>query len=328
MTIAQPFWHPSDSKAFILDWDGVIAETKLDFSGVRDRYYGGRKAMLLEEAFTLTPSDRDSLMKDLRELEVAAAKTAKAVPGALEFIDTLRSKDIPFCIVSRNCRESIELAAKTIGLKLPEYVFDRDNSEWVKPDPRAFLIAAEKMGVAPKDCLAIGDFFYDLQCARRAGIRVALVQREESDWDEWADVSYPTLLDFVADFEEPKQLVPWEYREIHAKRGDKWMNAAHELTLTLPKQTSPNLDCWICRAAALGIDAIQVSPDAVFTHSDWKESQSFSPKYMGLPMSKVIKDFLATRYPMVRVVTDPNIEGLKSPKNSLDLMRFMERKIF
>lgn len=96
MTIAQPFWHPSDSKAFILDWDGVIAETKLDFSGVRDRYYGGRKAMLLEEAFTLTPSDRDSLMKDLRELEVAAAKTATVVAGALEFIDTLRSKRFPF----------------------------------------------------------------------------------------------------------------------------------------------------------------------------------------------------------------------------------------
>ena len=106
------------------------------------------------------------------------------------------------------------------------------------------------------------------------------------------------------------------------------MNSAKELILTLPEKVSPNLDCWLCRAAALGIDAIQVSSDAVFSVTDWKDSQSFSPKYMGHPMAEVIQDFLAVRYPMVRVVTDPEIEGLRSPKNSLDLMRFLERKIF
>lgn len=331
MTIAQPFWHPSESKAFILDWDGVLAETKLDFSGLRDRYYGGRKALLLEEASTLTPSDRESFMKELHELEMAGAERATAVPGAVELIEKLRLENIPFCIVSRNSEESIKLAAKTIGIELPEFVFSRDNSEWVKPDSRAYLFAADKLKTAPKDCVAIGDFLYDLQCARRAGIRAVLVQREEEElqeWEEWADASYSTLLDFIAELEDPKPLVPWEYREIHAKRGDKWMNAAHELILILPKQTSPNLDCWVSRAAALGVDGIQVLPEAVFTPSDWKDSQSFSPKYMGQPLSTVIEDFLASRYPMVRVVTDIDIEGTKAPKNSLDLMRFMERKIF
>ncbi|NLX75434.1 MAG: HAD family hydrolase [Synergistaceae bacterium] len=328
MTITKPFWHPSNSKAFILDWDGVLAETKLDFSDIRKRYYGGRKALLLEEASTLTESDRKSLMKDLRELEMAGTERATAVPGAIELTEKLYSQKIPFCIVSRNTTESIEAVAKKIGIKLPEHVFGRDNSTNIKPDPRSFLLAAEKMRVLPKDCVAIGDFLYDLQCARRAGVRAVLVQRDEPEWEEWADVSFPTLLDFIKDFEDPTPIVPWEYREIHAKRGDKWMNSAKELILTLPEKVSPNLDCWLCRAAALGIDAIHVPSDAIFSVTDWKESQSFSPKYMGRPMSEVIQHFLATRYPMVRVVTAPEVEGLRSPKNSLDLMRFLERKIF
>ncbi|MGI6442817.1 MAG: HAD family hydrolase [Synergistaceae bacterium] len=328
MKITKPFWHPSNSKAFILDWDGVLAETQLDFSDIRERYYGGKKALLLEEAFTLTESDRKSLMKDLHELEMAGAERATAVPGAIELTEKLYSEGIPFCIVSRNSAESIQSAAKNIGIKLPEHVFDRDNSKWLKPDPRSFFHASKMMGVAPGDCVAIGDFLYDLQCARRAGIRAVLVQRDEPEWEEWADASFPTLLDLIKDFEDPTPIVPWEYREIHAKRGDKWMNSAKELILTLPEKVSPNLDCWLCRAAALGIDAIQVSSDAVFSVTDWKDSQSFSPKYMGHPMAEVIQDFLAVRYPMVRVVTDPEIEGLRSPKNSLDLMRFLERKIF
>ena len=47
---------------------------------------------------------------------------------------------------------------------------------------------------------------------------------------------------------------------------------------------------------------------------------------MGRRIADVAKDFLASRYPLTKVVTDA--EGLKAPKNSLDLMRFIERKIF
>ena len=38
-TIAPPFWHPAVKGAFILDWDGVLADTKLDFSALRQRYF-------------------------------------------------------------------------------------------------------------------------------------------------------------------------------------------------------------------------------------------------------------------------------------------------
>ena len=30
--IKSPFWSPAGASGFILDWDGVIAETRLDFT--------------------------------------------------------------------------------------------------------------------------------------------------------------------------------------------------------------------------------------------------------------------------------------------------------
>ncbi len=327
MSIEKPFWHPSIASAFLFDWDGVVAETKLDFTAVRERYYGGRRAMLLEEASTLAPSDKEALMKDLCALEMEGAEKSVAVPGALELIERLKSQNIPIAIVSRNCAESIELAAKNIGLQLPENVWNRDNSQWIKPDPRSLLHAASVLGVQPHDCVFIGDFIYDIQCARRAGMRSVLVQRDEPEWNVWTDVSYSKLTDLIEGLDDPKPIVPWEYREIHNKRGDKWINGAHRLSLLVPESTSPTLDCWLARAAALCVSEIQIAPDIIFSPTDWKLNQSFEQSAMGRPLLEVAKEFLAPRYPMVKVTAE-NENGLKAPKNSLDLTRFIERKIF
>ncbi|MDO5562732.1 MAG: HAD family phosphatase [Synergistaceae bacterium] len=327
MSIERPFWHPAESAGFILDWDGVLAETKLDFSGIRERYYGGRKAMLLEEAGALSPSDRKSLMKDLRDIEMHGAEKAAPVPGAKELLKWLDGKKIPYCIVSRNCAESIELAAQTAGIKLPKTVFNRDNSKFMKPDPRAFLLAAEAIGAPACECVAIGDFLYDVQCARRAGVRAVLVQREMPEWNVWTDASYPKLTDLVAGLDDPTPLVPWEYHEVHSKRGDKWLNGAYRLTIELPDSTSPTLDSWLSRAAALAIGAIMISPDAIFSPSDWKNSSSFGISAMGRPVCEIAEEYLAARYPMTKIVTEAS-DPIKAPKNSLDIMRFLERKIF
>ena len=326
MNIKPPFWHPSASKGFIIDWDGVIADTKLDFSGLRERYYGGRRAMLLEDVHTLSPEDQVSFMKELCDLEMEGAGRAEPIPGAFELIKRLRSEGIPYAIVSRNCRKSIELAARTIGLELPEHTWSRDEQKKVKPHPRSLTEAAASIGMEPSDCVLIGDFLYDLQGARRAGIRAVLVQRNEPEWDEWADAVYAKMTDLVADLDDPKPITPWEYREIHSKRGDKWLNAAYDLTLELPDTTSPTLDCWLVRAAALGIGTITISDDFVLGPVEWKASQSFEPYFMGHTISFIAKKYLASRYPMATVSTGG--EGIKAPKNSLDLTRFIERKIF
>lgn len=282
--------------------------------------------MLLEEASTLSPENQTAFMKELCDLEMEGAKKAEPIPGAFELIDWLVAKNIPYAIVSRNSRESIEMAAKTIGLKLTDNVWSRDEQKKIKPHPRSLAEAARSIGLEPTECVLVGDFLYDLQGARRAGMRAVLVEREEPDWEAWADVVYPKMTDFVADLDDPKPITPWEYREIFAKRGEKWLNAAYELSLLLPDNTSPTCDCWLVRAGALCVGTIKIANDYILGPSEWKSNQSFEPYFMGLTISSIAKKYLASRYPMVTVTTEG--EAMKAPKNSLDLTRFIERKIF
>lgn len=66
--IIEPFWHPADSEGFILDWDGVLAETRLNFAPLRARYFDGKFVPLFEALETLPPSIADRLRKDIYDL--------------------------------------------------------------------------------------------------------------------------------------------------------------------------------------------------------------------------------------------------------------------
>lgn len=331
MTISPPFWHPSLSKAFLMDWDGVIADTKLDFSAVKKKYYGDARAMLIEDAHVLSPDQRESLKKDLYDIEMDGAARAVPVPGALKLLEHLESGGIPYCIVSRNCLDSIKLAAETASIPLPEHVWARENSKWLKPDPRILEAAASVLGAEPSECSFVGDFIYDLQGARRAGMRAILIggDRDEevwSEWGEWCDVAYASVEELLESMTDPDPIVPWEYREITERRGEKWITKVSEMTFNLPEKTSPTLDAWLVRASALGVGTIAVPEDAVFGVDDWKDNASFDPAYMGRPLISVVEEFLRPRFPMVKIVEGE--EGIKAPKNSLDLRRFLERKIY
>lgn len=326
MCVGEPFWNPASASGFLLDWDGVIAETNLDFSGLRQKYFGGRPAMLLEEAGSLPDGLRESMLAEMAEIETEGARRAVPVPGAFELLAKLEERKIPFCILSRNSGEIIRIGAEAIGLTLPAFTWGRDDMKWVKPDPRALLEASRAMGADARRCVYVGDFLYDLEGARRAGMRAVLVQREEPAWDCWCDAAYPKLTDLVAALDDTTPLVPWEYREIYARKGEKWMNRVSQMIFALPETPSPTADCWLARAAALGVGAFYIDPERVFSPDDWKRNPSFDTGAMGRKWADVARDFLAPRYPLARVVTERTEDVINAPKNSLDLMRFIERR--
>lgn len=56
-----------------------------------------------------------------------------------------------------------------------DLVVSGDTTPKKKPDPLPLLYAAEKLGVAPADCLMVGDSMHDVQAARNAGFQVVCV---------------------------------------------------------------------------------------------------------------------------------------------------------
>jgi beta-phosphoglucomutase family hydrolase len=94
----------------------------------------------------------------------------KAVPEVLEHIHMSHGK-IPFAVVSGSTRDSVTRSLNTLGIldRFETLVCAGDYTK-SKPDPEPFLIAAERLGVKPEDCLVFEDTEMGIQAATAAGM--------------------------------------------------------------------------------------------------------------------------------------------------------------
>jgi HAD superfamily hydrolase (TIGR01509 family) len=97
------------------------------------------------------------------------------VAEVLEHIDAMH-RCIPFAVVSGSTRESVVNSLTAIRLldKFDLIVGSEDYSR-SKPAPDAFLTAAQRLGVAPGDCLVFEDADIGIQAARAAGMATVKV---------------------------------------------------------------------------------------------------------------------------------------------------------
>jgi beta-phosphoglucomutase-like phosphatase (HAD superfamily) len=94
----------------------------------------------------------------------------QAVPEVLEHIDLSHGR-IPFAVVSGGTRDSVTRSLTALGLldRFDTLVCAEDYTK-SKPDPEPFLVAAARLGVAPKDCLVFEDTEMGIQAATAAGM--------------------------------------------------------------------------------------------------------------------------------------------------------------
>ena len=94
----------------------------------------------------------------------------RAVPEVLEQIELSHGK-IPFAVVSGSTRDSVTRSLEVLGIldKFAALVCAGDYAK-SKPDPEPFLVAAERLGVTPRDCLVFEDTDMGIQAATAAGM--------------------------------------------------------------------------------------------------------------------------------------------------------------
>jgi beta-phosphoglucomutase family hydrolase len=94
----------------------------------------------------------------------------KAISEVVEHIDDQHGR-IPFAVVSGGTRESVVASLSAVKLldKFDVLVCAGEYKKG-KPDPEPFLLAAEKLGVNPKDCLVFEDTEMGIQAATAAGM--------------------------------------------------------------------------------------------------------------------------------------------------------------
>ena len=87
--------------------------------------------------------------------------------------EAILSLPYPRCVASSSTPDRIALSLRITGLSdLFDHVFSATQVARGKPAPDLFLHAAERMGVAPQDCIVIEDSAAGVQGAVAAGMRV------------------------------------------------------------------------------------------------------------------------------------------------------------
>ncbi len=168
-------------KAVIFDLDGTITEPYLDFNVIREEMGLAKDSgPILETLSSLDEEERRFREGILDHHERKAAEESKLNPGAKEILAKLRQAGIRIGIITRNKRSNVLAVAKKHGLEFDE-IIDRDDGP-IKPDAFGVTEICKRVGVNCNETLVVGDYLFDMLCAKAAGaIAVLLKNHQKAD---------------------------------------------------------------------------------------------------------------------------------------------------
>ena len=178
-------------KAVIFDMDGVLMNSEdihyevernilkrfnVDFQMEEHvKYVGQRTADLWKgvcvdhsldvEPELLAKEDNANYMQELKKGEF------EPVRGIPQLIDHLEENGIRMIVASSATRSNIDIVMNKFGIvdRFEGYASGQDVQR-AKPNPDIFLLAAEKLGLDPADCLVIEDAKHGVEAAKAAGM--------------------------------------------------------------------------------------------------------------------------------------------------------------
>ncbi|MEM9686887.1 MAG: HAD-IA family hydrolase, partial [Bacteroidota bacterium] len=89
------------------------------------------------------------------------------LPDVSKILDHIRSKEQPVALGSAS--KNAKIILEKIGIyNIFKAIIDGNEVSKAKPDPEVFLIAAEKMNIAPENCIVFEDSIAGIEAANKA----------------------------------------------------------------------------------------------------------------------------------------------------------------
>jgi beta-phosphoglucomutase family hydrolase len=97
------------------------------------------------------------------------------LPGVARWLQRFSQSKIPQAVASSAPQENIDAIVDELGIGDMFQTLVSGAKLYGKPDPATFLLAAERLGLAPIDCLVIEDAQVGVEAARRGGMKCVAV---------------------------------------------------------------------------------------------------------------------------------------------------------
>ena len=187
-------------KTWVFDLDGTLTIAAHDFDAMAQDLGLPKGRPILESLAQLPAEEQAPLHTRLQDWELHIAKEARRAPGALELITYLHSSGAYLGILTRNTRTNAWVTLQAIGLAdafAPNAVLGRDEAP-PKPSPEGIQIHLERWNTSPSSAVMVGDYAFDLQAGRAAGVATVYVDPSgKFPHATWADVSVKNLSELM-----------------------------------------------------------------------------------------------------------------------------------
>ncbi|MDF3021090.1 MAG: family hydrolase [Steroidobacteraceae bacterium] len=205
-------------RAAIFDMDGTLVDSERCWRIAEREVFGGVGIEITEEMSALTaplsprqvtehwfrhrpwpdPSFEHMETAVIRRVAEQLRVECAALPGAIETVTACAELGWRIALASNSPAELCRLVLERLGIAGHfDTVVSVDDVEHGKPDPSIYLLAAERLGVAPGECLAFEDTPTGARAARAAGMRVVAIP---SAGQSFADAESHLLLGSLEEF--------------------------------------------------------------------------------------------------------------------------------
>jgi HAD superfamily hydrolase (TIGR01549 family) len=183
-------------KGVIFDMDGTITAPYFDFTTIKEAAGIGDVDML-DYLRAATGAEYERVRAVLMKFEEAGVAEAKLNRGARKLLAFLAKRKMPTALLTRNSRKSVEGVCRRLKVKF-DITVTRDDGPH-KPAPEPIWEIARRWGARPGEVLMVGDYKWDVECARNAGAPSALLidGEEEPDWAKDADYIIRRLTEVI-----------------------------------------------------------------------------------------------------------------------------------